>query len=364
MGHERQYWLGFNLVAGVGPVRIRRLLELCGTLEAAWTASPSTLKQAGLDTRAITNLRQARQTVDLDDEMARLDKLGVAIFTWNDDDYPTLLTALREIDQAPPLLYVRGTLSSTDDWAVAVVGTRNVSAYGRQVTYQIAGSLAAAGLTVVSGLAHGVDSEAHTAALDKGGRTIAVLPCGIDDVYPPENRALAARIIEHGAVLSIFPPGTAAETKNFAPRNQVISGLARGVLVTEAGDKSGAMLTANFALEHSREVFAVPGNITAHGSSGTNRLIQDGATPVVSAKDILDAFGADQIEEHVEARKTLPALSEDERVIIETLGSDALHADEIVRASSLPVARVTSALTMLELKGIIRQVGNMTYARL
>jgi len=364
MGSERLYWLGFNLVAGIGPVRVRRLLEICGTLEAAWIAPMSALKQAELDSRAIANLRQIRQTVDLESEMARLDRLGVALIAWDDEDYPALLSALRVIDQAPPLLYLRGTLAASDEWAVAVVGTRNVSAYGRQVTYQIAGSLAAAGLTVVSGLAHGVDTEAHTAALDKGGRTIAVLPCGIDEVYPPENRQLATRIVENGALVSVFPPGTAAESKNFAPRNQVISGLARGVVVTEAGEKSGAMITANCALEQSREVFAVPGNITAHGSGGTNRLIQDGATPALSAQDILETFSSDRIVGYVEARQSLPALSDDEKTIYDALGADSFHADEIARQCDLPVSRVASALTLLELKGMIRQVNHMTYARL
>ncbi len=364
MGNERQYWLGFNLVAGVGPVRVRRLLEMFETLEAAWNASPSGLRQAGLDSRAVANWREVRRTIDLDGELARLDKLGVALLTWNDPDYPVLLAALREVDQAPPLLYLRGTLSTADEWALALVGTRNVSAYGRQVTYQIAGNLAAAGLTIVSGLAHGVDTEAHNAALDQGGRTIAVLPGGIDVIYPPENRKLAGRIVENGALLGIFPLGTQPESKNFPPRNRVMSGLARGVLVTEAGVKSGAVLTAGYALEQSREVFAVPGNITAHGSTGTNRLIQDGATPVLSAQDVLDALGSTRVAEIVEARRTLPEMSDDEKSVLGALSGEPLHVDEIVRQCGLPVPRVTSALTMLELKGMIRQVGQMTYARL
>lgn len=362
---ERQHWLGFNLVAGVGPVRVRRLLELFGTLEAAWSAPESALRRADLDSRTLGNLRDVRRRLDLAEELARLDRLGIALLTWNDPDYPALLAELRDIDQAPPVLYLRGSLSAADEWAITVVGTRTVSAYGRQVTYQLAGSLAANGLTVVSGLAHGVDTEAHTAALDKGGRTIAVLPCGMDIIYPPENRKLAERIIQQGALLSIFPLGTQPERKNFAPRNRVMSGLARGVLVTEAGVKSGAVLTAGYALEQGREVFAVPGNITAQGSGGTNRLIQDGASPALSAQDIFDVLSPGrEIAQVVQARQNLPDLSGDEKAVLSQLAGDPLHVDDLTHQCGLPVARVTSALTMLELKGMIRQVGRMTYARL
>jgi len=361
---ERQYWLGFNLVAGVGPVRTKQLLEQFGSLAEAWEATPEQLAAAGLDGRAIQNFKDARHQIDLDGELTRLDALGIGLITWDDPEYPRLLDQLRPIDQAPPLLYVRGSLVATDEWAIAIVGTRSVTPYGRQVTNHLARELAASGLTIVSGLARGVDAEAHRAALEAGGRSLAVLPGGMDAVYPPEHRGLAEKIAQQGALVTIFPLGTQAEAKNFGPRNALLSALSRGVLVIEAGVKSGAMLTAAAALEQSREVFAVPGNITAQGSSGTNRLIQDGAHPVLEAGDVLDVLKLERITQYSEARASLPQIGGDEQVIAELLSAEPLHIDEIARQCDLPVARISSALTLLELKGLIRQVGRMTYVRL
>jgi DNA processing protein len=360
---ERQYWLGFNLVPGVGPVRTKQLLERFGSLGQAWQAAPEHLAAAGLDARTVQNFREVRRQIDLDAELARLDKLGIGLITWDDPDYPRLLHDLLPIDQAPPLLYVRGSLAATDEWAVAIVGTRSMTPYGRQVTHHLAGELAANRLTIVSGLARGGDSEAHRAALDAGGRTIAILPGGIDAIYPPENRRLAEQIAQQGALVTSFPLGTQAEAKNFAPRNALISGLSRAVLVTEAGLKSGAMLTAASALEQGREVFAVPGNITAQGSTGTNRLIQDGAHPALSAHDVLDVLKLERITQYVEARASLPEVGGDEQVVLKLLSAEALHIDEIIRQCNLPVARVSSVLTLLELKGLTRQVGHGVYIR-
>lgn len=361
--NERQYWVGFSLTKGVGPVRLRRLQEHFGSLREAWTAEPEALRRAGLDRRALHSLLETRRRVDLEAELARLDKLGIAVLTWEDEDYPPLLKQLRQIDQAPPVLYLRGSLSERDEWALAVVGTRSVSPYGRQVTYRLARDLAASGLTIVSGLARGADSEAHRAALDAGGRTIAVLACGLDIIYPPEHRQLAARIVQQGALMSTFPLGTKPQATNFPPRNQVISGLARGVLVTEAGIKSGALVTAGHALEQGREVFAVPGNITARGSEGTNRLIQDGAHPVLSARDVLEVLNLEQIGQFTEARASLPALSEKEQTVLDFLSAEPLHVDELAHRCGLPVSQVNSALAMLQLKGMVREVGRMVYVR-
>lgn len=360
---ERQYWLGFSLVAGVGPVRIRRLLEHFGSLKEAWEGSSEALRSSGLDQRTLANLSQVRQQADLSAELARLDKLGMALLTWDDPEYPPLLAELKQIDQAPPVLYLRGTLTDSDRWAVAVVGTRSISPYGRQVTYQIVRELASNGITIVSGLARGIDAEAHMAALATGSRTIAVMPCGLDRVYPVEHRKLASQIVDKGALVSVFPLGTQAESKNFAPRNQVMSGLARGVLVAEAKDRSGALMTARYALEQGREVFAVPGNITAQGSAGTNKLIQDGAHPVLSGNDVLDVLNLGRVPQYEQARTTLPPMGSDEQAVLECIAADPIHIDELTRLCSLPVARVTIALTMLELKGVIRQVGSMTFVR-
>jgi DNA processing protein len=360
---EREFWIAFNKIPGVGPVRFRLLLAAFGTLRNAWQASLDDLSQAGLDRRAIQSVSENRRLIDPGAELARLDKLGIAVLTWEDDLFPPLLSELRPIDQAPPVLYVRGTLEESDIWALTIVGTRSISAYGRQVAHRLAADLAANGLCIVSGLARGVDAEAHTAALEVGGRTIAVLGCGLDTIYPPEHRQLAARIIRNGALISPFALGTRPEGKNFAPRNRIMSGLARGVLVVEASDKSGALVTAGYALEQGREVFAVPGNITAHGSNGTNRLIQDGAHPVLDAQDILEVLDLEQVARYVEAASQLLSMSAEEEKLLKHISDNPTHIDELTRLSNLPVSQVSSTLTMLELKGVVRQVASMTYVR-
>ena len=364
---ERQAWLGFNLVAGIGAVRTRQLLERFGALSEAWNASPEALGAAAdLDARALRNFAEVRRSVDLDRELARLDRLGVSLITWGDVEYPRLLEALRAIDEAPPLLYVRGSLRADDESAVAIVGTRKATPYGLQVTQQFARKLAARRLTIVSGLARGIDSEAHRAALEVDGRTIAVLPGGIDVIFPPQNRALAEQIAHHGALVTSFPLGTQAESKNFPPRNALISGLARGVLVTEASIDSGAMLTVTAATRHGRDVFAVPGNITAHNSAGVNQLIRDGAFMVTEAQDILDALNMPRSglsEPPPAAPESLPDLGGDEKAVFALLSDEPIHIDDITRQCAMPVARISSALTLLELKGLTRQVTQSTYVR-
>jgi DNA processing protein len=360
---ERQYWVSFSLVKGIGPVRVRQMLETFGSLKEAWNASERALREVGIDQRTLESLAATRREIDPAAELARLDKLGIAVLTWDDEEYPSLLAQLRPIDQAPPSIYLRGSLTETDEWAVAVVGTRSATAYGRQVAYRIAGELALNGLTIVSGLALGVDAEAHLAALDNQRRTIAVLPCGLDTIYPPKHRNLVTRIIQQGAVISPFPLGTKPLRTNFTARNQVLSGLARAVVVIEAGDKSGALITAGCALDQGRQVFAVPGNITVQSSTGTNRLIQDGAHPVLSAQDILEGLSLDHLPQHISAVNTLPPMSATEQAVLEQLSTEPQHIDELANRCSLPVATVSSSLVILELKGLVRQVGHMIYVR-
>jgi DNA processing protein len=274
-----------------------------------------------------------------------------------DEAYPQ---RLKEIDQPPPVLYLRGELSTEDDWAVAIVGSRRVTPYGRQVTEEIASFLAANGVTVVSGLARGIDSLAHSAALKAGGRTLAVLGSGVDRIYPPENRSLAEQIFEHGAVLSDYAPGTPPEASNFPPRNRIISGLSMAVVVVEAGKTSGALITAEFAAEQGREIFAVPGNILAPQSKGTNKLIQQGALPLLSADDIMQTLNLTRVGQHKAARKALPA-DEVEAKLLTAMSEEPLHVDEIRNKTDLPVEKVSATLVMMELKGMVRQVGNMQY---
>ena len=269
-------------------VRLRRLLDAFGDARHAWEASAHELAAAGLQGRALSALLEARRQFDPERELRRLDQAGVQAVTIDDPTYPR---RLREIYAAPPVLFVRGQLQPEDDLAVAVVGTRRATAYGKIVTEQLAGELASGGVTIVSGFARGIDTHAHRAALDAGGRTIAVFACGLDVIYPPENRDLAGRVARQGALVSEHALGTRPEATNFPARNRIVSGISRATLVVEAGERSGALITAQFALDQGRDVLAVPGPITAPSSAGANRLIQDGARLVASAADVRAELG-------------------------------------------------------------------------
>jgi DNA processing protein len=354
---DKRYWIGFTYVKGIGAVRFQRLLDRFGDAESAWKAAPTELAEAGLSLKLIERLIALREKVDLTRIWDQIQAKGIQVLTWMDEAYPQ---RLKEIDQPPPVLYLRGDLSGEDDWAVAIVGSRRVTPYGRQVTEEIASFLAANGVTVVSGLARGVDALAHSAALRAGGRTLAVLGSGVDRIYPPEHRSLTEQIFEHGAVLSDYAPGTPPEASNFPPRNRIISGLSMAVVVVEAGKTSGALITAEFAAEQGREIFAVPGNILAPQSKGTNKLIQQGALPLLSADDIMQALNLTRVGQHKAARKALPA-DEVEAKLLTAMSEEPLHVDEIRNKTGLPVEKVSATLVMMELKGMVRQVGNMQY---
>jgi len=354
---DKRYWIGFTLVKGVGAVRFQRLLERFGDAESAWKAAPAELAEAGLSLKMIERLVAVREKADLARIWDQTQSKGIIVLTWLDESYPQ---RLKEIEQPPPVLYMRGELLPEDTWAVAIVGTRRVTPYGRQVTEEIASFLAANGVTVISGLARGVDAIAHSAALKAGGRTLAVLGSGVDRIYPPENRTMAEQMLEHGAVLSDYAPGTPPESSNFPPRNRIISGLSMAVVVIEAGETSGALITAEFAAEQGREIFAVPGNILAPQSKGTNKLIQQGALPLLSANDIMQALNLTRVGQHKAARKALPA-DEVEAKLLTAIGEEPRHVDEIRNKTGLPVEKVSATLVMMELKGMVRQVGNMHY---
>jgi DNA processing protein len=354
---DKRFWLGFNLVRGIGAVRLRALIEHFGTAEAAWKGNPDDLRAAGLGAKTVARLVAVRNDVDIDVLWQKAEALGASVLTSDDPAYPP---RLKEIEQPPPVLFVRGDWQPEDEMAVAIVGTRRVTAYGRQVTEELAAHLAANGITIISGLARGVDEIAHTAALATGGRTAAVLGSGVDRIYPPENRGLAEKIMKSGAIISDYPIGTAPEGTNFPPRNRIISGLSMATIVVEAGETSGALITAEFAAEQGRDVFAVPGNILAPQSKGTNRLIQNGALPLLSPDDVLQALDLGRAGEQRAARRALPT-DEIERQVLTTLGSEPLHVDEIRNQTGLPVEKVSAALVMMELKGMVRQVGGMQY---
>lgn len=352
-----RYWLAFNLVPGIGPARFRRLVAYFGSAERAWRASTADLVAAGLDAKALESLLARRARIDLDQEMERLEKAGIILVTLEDAIYPPLL---RHVADAPPLLYVWGTLRPDDELAIAVVGTRRATVYGKQVCERLVSEIAGRGITVVSGLALGIDAVAHRTALTAGGRTIAVVGSGVDVVYPPSHGPLAREIAEHGAVISEYPLGSPPDAGNFPARNRIISGMTKLTLVVEAGETSGALITANFAVEQGRDVLAVPGSILAVSSVGTNRLIQQGAKLVQDAQDILDELDVVTVGRQLEFRAIAP---EDpiERSLLTVLTGEPSHIDEIVRQVNLPVSAVSSALALLELKGLARHVGGMHY---
>jgi DNA processing protein len=353
-----RYWIGFSLIPHIGAVRVRRLLAYFGDLSTAWQADAASLRAAGLPKDALERLLYVRPRLDLDAELARITSAGAQVLTWESPDYPALL---QNIEQPPPVLYVRGSLSSEDRWAVAVVGTRSPSAYGKQVTQQIASGLARNGITVVSGLAFGIDSVAHRAALEAGGRTLAVLGTGVDLIYPERHRELAGAIIEQGALISDYCLGTKPDATNFPPRNRIISGLSLGTLVVEAGIKSGALITLEFALEQGRETFAVPGNVYNASSAGTNGAIQRGEAKLVTrVEDILSELNLTMVAQQSEVREIVPE-SAAEQALLACLGNEPILLDELVHAAGLPTATVSSTLCMMELKGMVRRVDNMSY---
>jgi DNA processing protein len=355
---ERAYWVLLSMAAGIGPIRFRRLLETCGDARRAWNASDLDLAAAGLERRTFESIRALRSSTTAEAAMARLERLGAHAVTLLDAEYPA---SLREIVDPPPVLFVMGDLLPADVRALAIVGTRRATPYGRAVADRLARDLAVAGVTVVSGLARGIDTVAHRAALDAGGRTIAVLGSGLDQVYPEENKPLAQRIRDGGAVVSEFAPGVPPDAVNFPRRNRIVAGLSRGTVIVEAGLKSGALITADFALEQGREVFAVPGSVLSPMSVGPNELLKQGATPVTSAEDLLAALGAGGGQPSL--ARGVPMLGAEESTVFDALGGDPRHVDELARELGLGAGEISATLAVLELKGLARQVGGMVYAR-
>jgi DNA processing protein len=354
---ERAYWVAFNHIRGVGSARFQKLLKAFGDLRSAWEAPRSRLLGAGLDERTVVAIERGRPGLTPAGLLERCGKLGLRVLVWDDPDYPP---RLKELPLPPPVLYVRGGLAATDGLAVAVVGTRKATAYGRETARVFASALAVRGITVVSGMARGVDAEAHQAALEAGGRTLAVLGCGADVVYPPEHGRLARRIAESGALLSDYSPGTPPDAANFPPRNRIIAGLAVATLVVEAGEESGALLTACYAGDYGRDVFAVPGSILSAASRGCNRLIGDGAQPALSPEELIDALDLERVAPALQMRMIVPE-SPVEAKILDALGSEPMHIDVLRSSVDLPVETVSGALAMMELKGMVRPVGGMQY---
>lgn len=357
---ETKYWAAFNRVPGVGRVRYLAILKRFGRLSDAWRAGPAGLKAAGLDDRIVRLITAGRPEIDPDAEMERLEQAGVRALTWDDPAYPP---RLKETDDPPPVLYVRGELREADEWSVSVVGTRRPTPYGRQVAEEFSHQLASNRICVVSGLARGVDAIAHRAALQAGGRTIAVMACGLDIVYPPEHAKLAREIIENGALVSDYPLGTQPRGDYFPRRNRIMSGMSLGVLVVEGDLKSGALITSRLAVEQNREVFAVPGSIFSPQSRGTNAIIQRGeAKLVLCVEDVLEELNLTMAPQQIEMTELMPA-TDTEAGILRHISKEPVHIDEVCRQSGLPVSTVSSLLAMMELKGLVRQMGPMAYVR-
>lgn len=357
MRDDLAYWIGFSKAAGIGPQRLKKLLDYFETIQDAWAANPGELAAIGLDKRAIVSLVKTRQTLDLEAELSKLTATSTTVLTWDDEAYPSLL---RNIPDPPFVLYIRGELLPRDEWGLAVVGTRSASVYGKEATRSLVSGLAASGVTIISGLALGIDTEAHHTAIEANGRTIAVMGCGVDEIYPRRNTKLGEAIINQGAVISEFPLGTRPESGNFPRRNRIISGLSLGVLFVEGTENSGAQITVNHALEHGREIFAVPGNIFNRSSRGPNKIIQQGAKLVTTIGDILEELNLSMVVQHTAAKEIIPD-TPIEAAILKHLSAEPIHVDDLGYHVGLPSAQLSSTLTMMELKGQVRQTGGMNY---
>ena len=354
--HETACWLAISRVSHIGPVRIERLIARYGSLTSAWSAPEEELR-AILEPRPLAELQTARSRIDPVGELDRLARLGIGVIHPRHAAYPKLLA---EISGRPSILYVRGEILPSDDASVAIVGTRRATPYGRQSAERIAGELAQAGVTIISGLARGVDAAAHRAALSSGGRTIAVLGSGPDVIYPPEHRGLAEQILEAGAVISEFAPGTKPDAQNFPARNRIISGMSLGTVVIEAPVRSGALITATFAADQGRDVFVIPGSIFAQSSEGTNALLRDGARIARSGADLLEDLGLGVGAKSGATQSRLP-LEEDERRLYDALGKEARHIDEVAEEAGVTANAASALLLTMELKGLIRNHGAQYY---
>jgi len=366
----REYWVALNGINGLGPVRIKRLLDIFGTPKAVLEAPRHILLSKKLVPASSAEPFSRRDEL-LDGARKHIEtckETGISILTLPDSGYPLYL---KEIFAPPPVLYAKGNLSVLSNHALAVVGTRSPTTYGLHCTRSLTAGLCGH-LVIVSGLARGIDTAAHASCLEAGGKTVAVLGCGIDRVYPSENKDLAARVCENGALISEFPPGTVPEAYNFPRRNRVISGISCGALVVEAGEKSGALITADYALQQNRTVFAVPGPINSPVSAGTFRLIKDGAVPVRSPDDIFEHISAPALTPMFAAppqkirseQNPAPTLAAgDELAVWDALSNEPLRVDAIAEACGVEIPQLLGTLLNLELKGFITQTGGQQFKR-
>ncbi len=353
--NERDAYIALNMMQGVGPVTVRKMAEHLGSVAAIFEGSDADLKALrGCGTDKIASVLKLRGSVDPVLEQDKADKLGARIVTFIDPEYPELLKTIHD----PPLaLYVQGTFETSDRHSIAVVGTRHATHYGMETAKRLSRELTVAGYTVISGLALGVDTSAHQAALDAKGRTIAVIGGSLDNLYPPENAGLAKKIACSGAVVSEFPLGRKPDRTTFPMRNRIVSGMTVGTLVIEAGRNSGALITANQAAEQGRQVFAVPGRVDSPNSMGCHRLLKDGAKLVESVDDILAEFEfllRPAGKRDVAAELPMPKLSDEEKRIVEALSTGDGEIDVLIRSTGMSSAAVGSLLVGLEMKRMVK----------
>lgn len=351
------YWVALARLNKLGPRSFALLQAAFPTMSQVWHARADELKQAGLPDKVVKALLTHRQQIDIADSWHEITKLNLEVITIKHHNYPTLL---KQIYDPPPLLFSKGNLLALNNLCLAVVGSRRTTIYGLTMTKDLVAPLAAAGITIVSGLAYGIDAAAHEAALEGGGKTVAVMASGLDQIYPRANSRLAHKIIEAGGLwLSEFPPRTAPLKQNFPFRNRIIAGLSNGTLVIEAANRSGALLTAHQALEANREVLAVPGNATSPTAAGSNELIKQGAHLVTNATDVLTIFGLKPATNHIR-QELQPA----EKTLLEKLPYEPTPLETLVRNLNLSTAELTANLTLLEIKGYLKDEGGHLYRRL
>lgn len=357
-----KYYHALNLLPSLGPVRIKKLIQHFGTPEQVWKAT----RQGFLEVEGFTpNLRdkilQERQKVHPGKAWEEVLRRGYSFVTWEEQHYPPLL---REIYDPPPLLYYCGEIEVVNGYCLAIVGSRRHTIYGREIAYKFASGLSNYGVTVVSGMARGIDTWAHKGALNAGGKTAAVLGCGLDICYPPENKGVKREIENSGAVISEFPPGYKPLPQNFPRRNRLISGLSWGTLVVEAGERSGALITADFALEQGREVFAIPGGIASPYSRGCHKLIKEGAKLVEKVEDIMEELPlAVPVNNVACSPQQKQEFNPEERKLLELVPFEPLALEDLAALSKMPLALLNALLLELELKGAIKQLPGKYFIR-
>lgn len=361
MEDQEKYWIGIKMIDELSN-RLNRLLDFYTSPEDIWRASQRELAGLpGMDSDIARSIVQKRNRLDLERAYQKLKKMRVKILTIQEPDYPTLL---KEIHRPPPVLFVQGDLLFNHRVALAIVGSRRCSAQGKILAEEFAETLSRLGITIVSGLARGIDSAAHWGALKSKGKTMAVIGCGLDIVYPPENKRLFDQIAEEGSLISEYPPGTPPLPSHFPVRNRIISGLSRGTIVVEARKRSGALITASLSLEQNREVMAIPGNIRSCHHQGTNRLLKSGACLVEKVEDVLDCLNIPHSLTNAADFQTGPPLTESERNMLDLIDFEPKHLDRLALESNLSIGETSSLLTFLELKGLIKKEAGDQYLRL